>query len=172
MRAFISLLFVLSFVCNVFSQSAEGRYHSRRTQDGVLFFVNPHILKDLCGLKRFEYDMTLLTWTDTVTINFTLESDSMDTPEDVTINAGKHMFHCEKSSVLYIDLKKEHYEIRVSSEFRLRDIITIIQSEAIPFFTFVQDGKERCAKYAVKDWMKEKKRLNDILDIYLYSKSL
>ena len=56
-------LLVSVMVClNMQAQSADGRYISRMTQDGTLYFINPQKLSKTEGIKNFEYDMTLLRY--------------------------------------------------------------------------------------------------------------
>lgn len=158
------------FSFNCFSQLSEGRYASRKTQDGTIYFLNPHRLKKISGIKKFEFDVTMLTWTDSVTVNFTFESDIMTVPEKILLKSGSLSFESHDYKPLFIDLKKDHYEIRISARFPLSEFEQIIKSTAPPRFVFYQEGKEESASYSEKDWKKEHKKLNDIYSLYLYSK--
>lgn len=168
-RLLISIVCIISVITG-FSQSADGRYVSRMTRDGTLFFVNPHKLKDLTGIRSFEYDMTMLSWTDSVTVNFTIESDRMTVPSAVGIESGNKYYECNNYSPLYIDIKKNHYEIRITSKFPCRDIETIIDTATPPSFMIKQDGVDEKASYSPKGWKKDSKKLSDIYKLYLYSK--
>lgn len=163
---FVSVITVISS----YGQTADGRYVSRRTQDGILYFINPYNLKKLSGIKKFEYDMTMLTWTDSITINFTFESNIMSVPSEVKITSGNKTFQCTNYSSLYIDIKKNHYEIRITSKFPRKDIEHIISSAVPPIFILRQDNQEESATYKIGAWKKERKKLSDIYQLYLYSK--
>lgn len=152
------------------SQSADGRYASRMTQDGTIFFIMPQKIGVTEGIQRFEYDMTLLSWTDSVTINFTFQSAIMERPTSLSIGNKDENFKCTDYSLLFLDIKKNKYEIRVTSKFAASDIKQLIDSPSPMTFRFVQGGQERSATYKEKAWEKDRKKLNDIYKIYLYSK--
>ena len=170
MRRYFFLL--IAFLCALSStaQLNDGRYASRKTQDGTIFFLNPQKLKKTSGIKKFEYDVTLLTWTDSVTVNFTFESDLMTVPEKLRIENSSKSFACNDYKPLFIDLKKNHYEIRISAKFPLCEFEEIIKSLLPPRFVFYQEGKEETAAYSEKGWKKEHKLLNNIYSLYLYSR--
>lgn len=160
------------FLCiyDVNAQSAEGRYSSRMTQDGFIFFANPQRLKELNNIKRFEYDMTMLTWTDSITVNFTFESTSMVMPHDLRIKYDGGVVKCDAYSSLFTDIKKDYYEIRITSRYSTSDIERILKSEKSPCFCFSQGDMEESAAYNPGAWKKDRKKLNDIFNLYLYSK--
>lgn len=166
-------LFILIAFCSCFSlaaQSAEGRYNSRMTRDGTLFFIMPHKISKLEGLKKFQYDMTLLNWTDSTTINFTFESSSVLLPEDLEIKSGQKSFACTSYSPLFVDIKKNHYEIRITSKFPNSQIKDIIQNSLPPVFSFRQGDEIKTASYKPGAWTKDRKKLNDIFQLYTLSK--
>ena len=170
MKRLFLISFTLILMISAYAQSASGRYFSRKTQDGDLFFLLPQRLKDIDGIKRFEYDVTMPNWTDSVTINFTYESDSMVVPEDLAIICGETPIICSSYAPMFVDIKKNHYEIRVTSKFSLEDFKTMISSDKSPHFIFKQNGQLKQASYPDKAWIKEKKKLKDIINVYLYTK--
>ena len=170
MKYFLSVLFSVLTLITAFSQSAEGRYASRRTVDGVIFFIMPEKLKDVSGIKRFDYDMTLLSWTDSVTVNFTFESTSPDFPENLRIICDKEPIDCTSYSSLFVDIKKNHFEVRITSKYSLKDIQTFIQSITPPIFCFLQSGELKTATYKNKTWVKDRKKLSDIIQLYYLAK--
>lgn len=170
MKRILSVIVTLTTFLISFSQSAEGRYISRMTADGVLYFIMPQQLKDLSGLKHFDYDMTLLSWTDSVTINFTFESSSMQLPENLEIVCNKNPIVCNSFSPLFVDIKKNHFEIRITSKYSISDLEQILKSITPPEFSFTQGGVPKSATYKQKVWIKDKKRLNDIMQLYYLSK--
>lgn len=154
-------------------QSAEGRYASRMTTDGTIYFVVPKKIKHLSNLKKFEYDMTLLSclsWKDSVTVNFTFESPLMEVPEKLEIKSGNNYFKCNDYHPLFIDIKKNHYEVRITSKFPLEEIRKMIESSVSPVFIFEQCGQPRSASYSPGAWRKDRKKLFDVMQIYLYSR--
>lgn len=114
--------------------------------------------------------MTLLSWTDSVTVNFTFESSMMVVPENFCLIIDNNSFKCDNYSTLFIDIKKKHYEIRITSKFPGSTIKKFIASPVPPIFVFFQDEHNESATYSEKTWGKERKKLSDIYQIYLYSK--
>lgn len=170
MRKVLGLLIAFAMVVHVYGQSSHGRYASRITSDGTIFFINPQTLGKHVNIQRFEYDITLLSWTDSVTINFTIESSLMNAPENLRIISGDRVYQCENSSVLFIDIKKQHYLIRVTSTFSTQELEAIIESTSSPVFEFTQNGIREAAAYTDKAWKKERKTLSDIFQLYVYLK--
>lgn len=168
-KLLLVIVLLVSFI-SALSQSAERRYNSRMTRDGVLFFIMPERLKDLSGLKKFEYDVTLLSWTDSATVNFTFESSSMLVPTDLKIISDLNTIECRDYSPLFIDIKKNHYEVRITSKLSNSEIESIVNSNNPPRFSFNQGTELKCATYKPKAWSKDRKRLQDIIKLYLYSK--
>ena len=150
--------------------SADGRYNSRMTQDGTLYFIMPYKLKDLSGVKRFVYDMTLLSWTDSVTVNFTFVSPSMLEPADLRLTSGDESLPCHSYSPLFIDIKKNNYEIRITSKFSSADIQRLLENAAPLFFRFKQGDEQKSAGYTSGAWAKDRTRLIDIFRLYQYRK--
>lgn len=161
---------VLSIVFLVGFLHAEARYASRMTQDGTIFFIEPQKLTDLGNIKRFEYDMTLLSWTDSVTVNFTFESERLAMPQNLIIKSGDSSFVCTDFSDLFFDLKRNRYEIRITSKFSVEEIREIINSENPPIFSFIQDGVNEYASYKSGAWRKDRKRLMKIFQLFLFSR--
>lgn len=170
MKKLIAFLFILVIAIPLYGQLSQGRYASRITSDGTIFFVNPQKLGVLTNLRRFEYDMTLLSWKDSVTINFTIETSWMTTPENFKLVSGDKVYSCDDFSVLYTDIKKQHYVIRVTSRFSLQELTQIIASEISPIFAFTQNDVQEAAKYTENAWKKERKKLFAIIQLYIHSK--
>lgn len=168
MKRIIIILLVL--IVGIPSFALE-RYASRMTPDGTIYFIMPKKLSKLHGIKHFDYDMTLLSWTDSVTVNFTFESGIMGLPTDLSIKSGTRTFGCDNYSLLFQDLKKKGFEIRVTSKFSTEDIKEMIYSETPPVFIFYQGENEESATYSEGAWKKDRKNLIDIYNIYQYSKS-
>lgn len=170
MKRLLTVLTLLLCYITGFSQSAENRYNSRMTRDGVLFFIMPEKLKDLTGIKRFEYDTTLLSWTDSATVNFTFESSSLTLPTDFEIKCESGTIKCSSYSPLFVDIKRNHYEIRLTSKFSISQIESIFKSLTPPVFCFKQEGISKSASYKPKAWASDRKKLNDILQLYNLSR--
>ncbi len=150
--------------------SLSGKYFSRMVDKGMLFFLNPQKVSQVEGVKSFEYDVTMTTWNDSVTINFTCKSDVMDTPQDFKIVSGSNTYKSVKNKVLYTDIIKKGFEIRMSSTLLYRDFEAMVNNENPPTFTFVQGGMQKSASFSSGKWDKERKDLQRILSVYNYTK--
>ena len=170
MKKILLILLSIAVIGYVMAQSAYGRYSSRKTQDGTIFFIMPMKLKKLSGISFFEYDMTLLNWTDSIVLNFTFESNSMSMPEDLKIISNDKDIICNSFSPLFVDIKKKNYEIRISAKFGISDFENILNATDSPKICFSQDGQIKQATYRESSWRDERKKLNDILQLYLHTK--
>ena len=164
----IILLLTGLFICS--GVVSYARYVSRMTQDGTLFFIEPKKLNVVSNIKKFEYDMTLLSWSDSITLNFTFESNLMSLPEQFYISADGNQFICNDFKDLYIDIKNKKYEIRITSKFSAEEIQKILSSQEPPVFCLKQDEIWGHASYKKGTWKKDQKKLLDIYNLYLYSK--
>lgn len=170
-KKFLSVLVLLcAAVFGAFAQSADSRYVSRMTQDGTLFFIMPHKLGNTEGIKKFDYDVTLLSWTDSITVNFTFRSPEMVAPTDLRICSGNKEYVCNKYSPLFIDIKKNEYEIRITSMFLASEFKAMIDNPSPLEFRFEQNGKQKSAAYKIGAWRKDAKKLQDIFKLYEYMK--
>lgn len=114
--------------------------------------------------------MTLLTWTDSVTINFTMVSESMYLPTSFSIMSADTEYVCHDYSLLYADLKKNNYKVRVTSKFPLSDVEKILSSTSPPVFQIEQSGIVRTATYKQKAWNTEREKIKQIMELYYLTK--
>lgn len=166
MNRILVLLTIIFCALFASAQSADGRYTSRMAQDGMIYFINPKKITKCNGIERFEYDMTLLSWTDSVTVNFTFKSKSVAYPEKLQIQTCGKNITTIPYSLLFTDIVKGGYSIRVTSKISSADLEDIISCKSSPVFVFEQDGVERTASYSEGAWKKDEKKLSDIFYIY------
>lgn len=166
MRRIVTIFAIIFVAFQALAQSASGRYVSRMTRDGTLYFVEPKKLSECEGIKKFEYDMTLLSWADSVTVNFTFKSASVAYPGRLSIVTCGGGIACRDYSLLFTDIVKGGYSIRVTSKFSIADLGKILGCASPPVFTFYQDGVARTASYSAGAWRKDRKKLNDIFNLY------
>lgn len=164
-RIFALLAFIFCVLLSS-AQSADGRYVSRMTQDGTLYFIEPKKITKLDGLSKFEYDMTLLSWSDSVTVNFTFKSKSVAYPEKLEIRTCGKIIQDIPYSLLFTDIVKGGYSIRVTSKITTAQLGDIVNCDASPVFVFKQDGVIRTASYSAGAWKNDKKKLSDIYNLY------
>lgn len=170
MKIILRVSTALAILCTLVFLDGYARYNSFRSKDGILYFFNPQKLKETKNIKSFEYDMTMLTWTDSVTINFTIVSESMSMPTDLAIKSGESKYECHDYSLLFVDLQKKDYKVRVTSKFPLREVENIIESPAPPIFEFKQNGILRTATYKRKAWETDREKIKQIMGLYYHTK--
>ena len=166
MKYTFRLLAILTVLISSAVVEGYARYNSFRSKDGILYFFNPQKLNVLENIKSFEYDMTMLTWTDSVTINFSIVSESMAMPTDFVISSGESKFVCHDYSLLFVDLEKNRYKLRMTSRFPLQEIEKIIGCPTPPVFEFRQDGIERAASYKNKSWKTDREKIKQVMGLY------
>lgn len=164
-RAIVILSVIFCFVCTS-AQSAKGRYVSRMTQDGMLYFIEPKKLSKLENIQRFEYDITLISWSDSATINFTFKSKQVDYPDSLYINSCHDHNKITEYSLLFTDIVKGGYEIRVTSKIDTNTLGRLISCPEPPVFSFYQNGTVCSATYSGSAWKSDQKKLSDIFNLY------
>ncbi len=140
------------------------------TDNGMLFFIMPQKVKSLKGISSFEYDITLLTWNDSITLNYTCKTKKMETPQDFKIISGDSTYNSMDCNLLFVDIIKKGFEVRITTKFLYRDFEKIIQCDTPPIFSFTQGGEEKSATFSQKKWDKEREILNKIISVYNYSR--
>lgn len=170
MKIILRVSFILAILCVLVFPDGYARYNSFRSKDGILYFFNPQKLKETKNIKSFEYDMTMLTWTDSVTINFTIVSESMSMPTDLSILSGESKYECHDYSLLYVDLQKRDYKVRITSKFPLQEVEKIVESTIPPIFEFKQNDILRTATYKRKAWETDREKIKQIMGLYYHTK--
>jgi len=94
----------------------------------------------------------------------------MTAPEHLKIVSGDTVYPCEDFSVLFTDIRRQHYVIRVTSKFPVQELTEIVGSASSPVFAFTQNGIQEAAAYTGSAWKKERRRLLAIFQLYVYSK--
>lgn len=166
MKRIILILSVLLSVASAIGQSANGRYVSRMTQDGMLYFIEPKKLSKVENIQRFDYDITLISWSDSATVNFTFKSKNVDYPDSLYIKSCEKNYPISQYSLLFTDIVKGGYEIRVTSKVDVNTIGEILACREPLVFTFFQNGVKCSATYTPGAWKSDQKKLIDIYNLY------
>lgn len=114
--------------------------------------------------------MTYLSWTDSVTVNITFRSKSVACPSELVIESCGCLCRCSSCSMLFTDIVKGGYEIRLTSKFSVGEIERVLECPDSPTFTFKQNGVLCSAEYSKGAWKKDRKKLTDIYNLYKLSK--
>lgn len=163
MRFFTLLLFVL-FAVSCPAQSIDKRYRSTITQKGTLHFFRPMKLTKVENMDKFVYDMTYISNTDSVTLNFTIEIKNPQMIEKVELQADGVIATENTPKMLYRDVLSSTYVERISVRLPYKDIEQAFKSETpLSFLTTLSDGTICKATYPKSKWKKENANITRIL---------
>lgn len=166
-------LFIVGFLfCSgsISAQNIKGKYSSRSGDEGALYFIHP--LDGYKGLNissKLVYDVTYLSYKDSVTYNFTFENKFVHLIDSVQFSLESKKISVP-SEILFMEPdKKNNWIYRISSKIEKTDFHELYQSEQpyrISIFTF---GKELIFEIKEKDWQKQSVIVNKILTIIKYN---
>lgn len=165
-RIIIILISVVFAVLGASAQSASGRYVSRMTQDGILYFIEPKKITKVENIQRFNYDMTLISWSDSTTVNFTFKSKTPAYPDSLSFKSCGASYKITNYSLLFTDIVKGGYEIRVTSKVDNNTLEKLFMCPEPPIFSFFQNGLPCTATYTSRAWKSDQKKLLDIFNLY------
>lgn len=161
------LLFVIFFVPTFLAsaQSIEKRYSSYPTNQGMLYHFSTMKLGKKCNTRIFEYDMTYVHPTDSVTFNYTVTTENPCNVKETMIKLDGKTIASGSTKTLYRDVKKNGYILRTSTKFAITDIEKVFSSTNPPRFESVYDnGVKATATYSVSRWKKEKNLVSRIIN--------
>lgn len=159
-----TLLILLIVNCGC-CQSTGKRYRSHVGNGGTSYFFVPKKLSNKTGIDKFEFDMTHLSSTDSVTLNFTVILKQPVTVKSMSLKNDKCDVEAPYLSMLYRDVLDDGYEIRTTSRFLLTDIQKFFNEESPLYFDIkLSDGNEVSATYSKSQWKKERDIVTRILN--------
>lgn len=151
------------------AQSLNSRYRSHIGSNGTTYFFCPKKISPQKGIDRFVYDMTYLSSTDSVTLNFTFIAKKPDSVRSVILKNGENQIKANYLSTLYRDVLKNGYEIRTTSKFSFDEIQKVFNDELpLVFLITLNNGDIITAKYGKSQWKKETKIIPLILNSITY----
>lgn len=163
---FKSLLIIVALLSGIVNLSAQGRYTSRLAQNGTIYFLEPKKLTDVTGIKKFEFDITYVTTSDSAFVNFTTLSDVAVKPADIRLVYGSdNEYECNDSRLLFIDRNKSKYEIRMMCRLPITVIRSAFTSGTAPVFRFSLDGRTVSATYKPSVWKKERSQITEMFNL-------
>lgn len=115
-------------------------------------------------MHKFEYDMTYVEGNDSITLNFTIDIDTLAKVEKIIIHADGTETKDETTVCMYCDVLKSSYEIRTSSRISFNDMEKIYESEKpLIFHVTLSNGVECTATYPISKWRKENSAITRIV---------
>lgn len=156
-------LFVIAASCH--AQSANKRYRSYLSERGTVNFIRPFKLGNKNNIDLFEFDMTYVSYSDSITINCTLKTKRPNIVRALELRTGCHEVIDNDVYLLYRDVLKDGYEMRITSRFSFDDIKRIYKSTSPCVFKVIfNDGSWGTATYSKSKWKSEHLNMTRILE--------
>ncbi len=145
---------------------ASNRHESFLSDGHPVFFFYPVTLSAIDGNDKLEYDFTHQESTDSITLNFSIESKTVRKVSDLKIKSGAEQISPEYFKVLYTDYGKGKYVTRVQTSFKYLPFRQMfLSSDPIEFIPTI-DGESIVFTYKPSKWKKEQEEISKILQIY------
>ena len=160
----------LMLLCCIMSVAKE-RYYARVLLDGKMYFFMPYKLKGESG-NKLQYDMTLISYKDSVTLNMTLHSP-MGRVRSVRLSSGDVNYTTTKYELFYQERDRSKFNTRVHIDCPL-EMYRKLYTNASPLTIEIvmEDGKKYAFSYKAKQWQKESMYASEVLEMLDYSNSL
>ena len=162
-RHILTLLFLtIALTCS--AQSIEKRYRSYLSERGTINFFRPKKLDVKANVDKFIFDMTYVSRQDSIIINSSLSIKDEGVLSQFKLKSGEKEIPGEAVTMLYRDVTKQGYTIRISSRFLIKDIEECFSSNSPLIFTIVlTDGTVCTATYKPSQWKQERLQVTRIL---------
>ena len=162
---------VLSFllICTVVAFGKE-RYDVRVLPLGNMYFFMPYKLKGNGG-NKLQYDMTLLSYRDSVTINMTLTSP-LGRVKSVSLSSNETNYSTTEYELFFQERNGSRFNTRVHIDCPgkvYRQLFTGKQPVTIGLT--MEDGKQYDFTYKAKKWKEESAYVYEVLEMIAYSNS-
>ena len=161
----ISLL--VSLICP--AQSIEKRYSSYVSERGIVNFFRPKKLNDNTNMGGFEFDMTYVSHRDSVTVNCSINVRNSEPVVYAELRNGEEKRAGENVYVIYRDITKKGYLVRLSTSYPLKDIQECFSNRNPLVFCFrMKDGTTCSASYTPLQWKKDSYLVSRILNSLIF----
>jgi len=164
------VILCLLLLCCVGAFSKE-RYYARVLPDGKMYFFMPYKVKGKSG-NKLQYDMTLLSYTDSVTINMTLTSP-MERVHSIRLSSGNVNYSTTRYELFFQERNGSRFNTRVHIDCP-NDVYKQLFTSAVPLtieFT-MESGRQYAFTYKLKEWKQESIYVSEVLEMIEYSNSL
>ncbi len=157
---------LLSVMClQLEAQSINNRYRSHIGNGGTTYFFVPKKLSKKTGVDKFVYDMTYLSATDSVTLNFTIVVEDPIKVESLILKNNGEGVETSCISMIYTDVLDDGYEIRTTTMFALSELRKVFSEEfPLVFEMKLSNGEIVTATYKTSQWKKENEIITRIFN--------
>ena len=159
-------LFLINISVSLISpaQSIEKRYSSYVSERGIVNFFRPKKLNNNVNMGVFEFDMTYVSHGDSVTVNCSINVTSVEPIVRAELINGEDKKSGENVYVIYRDITKKGYIVRLSARYPLKDIQECFSNRNPLVFCFLMKNGTTCsASYSPSQWKKDSNLVTRIL---------
>ncbi len=162
------LLFLFLFVATTIY--GGERYSVRVLDRGNMYFFMPCKIKGESGC-RLQFDMTLISFRDSVSINMTLTAP-LGRVKSITLQNGIDTYTTTQYELYFQERKGSRFNTRIHIDCPLnsyRQIFT--DNRPLTLSITMTDGKQYTFTYKEKEWHKEIVYISEVLEMIAYAKS-
>ena len=163
------LILLLLLCCSV-AAFAKERYYARILPEGKMYFFMPCKLPAKAG-NKLQYDMTLISYCDSVTINMTLRSP-MGRVGSISLTAGDVSYTTKQYELFFQEREGSRFNTRVHIDCP-NDIYRQLFSSPVPLTIelTMESGAKYAFTYKAKQWQRETVYVSEVLEMIAYSNS-
>ena len=163
------LVFFLLLVCNL-AVFGNERYNMRILPNGKMYFFMPCKLKGTSG-TQLQYDMTLLSYRDSVSINMTLTSP-IGRVKSVTLSSPETKYSTPQYELYYQERSGSRFNTRVHIDCPVKVYRQLFTGQSpITIELAMEDGKQYTFTYKTKKWREESAYVFEVLEMISYGNS-
>lgn len=163
------LILTLLLLCSIAAFGRE-RYSVRTLPLGNMYFFMPCKLKASSG-NKLEYDMTLHSYRDSVTVNMTLTSP-MGRVKSVSLSTGDVNYSTTQYELFFQERNGSRFNTRVHIDCP-GQIYAQLFASSVPLTIelTMEDGKQYSFTYKPKKWKEDSLYVTEVLEMIAYSNS-
>lgn len=159
------LILLITILITGNAQSIEKRYATHLGSGGISYFFRPKKLNVITNVDKFIYDATYLVHSDSITINCTLHVKTDGLINGLKLVSGNKNIQGERVAMLYREVTKHGYRIRITSHFLFSDFANCFKEQRpLVFYITSNDGSFSTATYKRGMWEKERRNMSRIIN--------
>lgn len=163
------VILTLLLLCSI-SAFGRERYSVRTLPLGNMYFFMPCKLKASSG-NKLEYDMTLHSYRDSVTVNMTLTSP-MGRVKRVCLSTGDVNYSTTQYELFFQERNGSRFNTRVHIDCP-GQIYAQLFASSVPLTIelTMEDGKQYSFTYKPKKWKEDSLYVTEVLEMIAYGNS-
>ena len=163
------LVVCLLLLCSIVAFGKE-RYDVRVLPQGKMYFFMPYKLKGSAG-NKLQYDMTLLSYRDSVTINMTLTSP-LGRVKSISLSSKDASYSTTDYELFFQERNGSRFNTRVHIDCPNQVYRQLFAGQhPVTFELTMEDGKQYAFTYKQKKWKEESAYVYEVLEMIAYSNS-